>query len=142
MKIKKFLIVLLFACFSAALFVASCAPTEIRAGKYCAEGNEESYIEVYDNETLLFVNVDFSQIENDAIFKQLNGDINISELFGNKPQKYYFSGVKDDEHEGCYWIIVDVTEYSGINLFWSDKDNSLKLGDVDIIYKLQQNSGS
>lgn len=43
--------------------LAGCANKKVAAGKYCAEGNTESYIEIFDNNTAKFINIDLSEAQ-------------------------------------------------------------------------------
>ena len=132
MKIRKFLIALVVASLFAVIALAGCAPTKIPAGKYCAEGNLESYIEVFDDRTMLFVNIDFSEVENDDGVIASVGHINIEKIFDGKPQEY--SELFYDEDLGLYHCYVTITDGIALFIEWSDKDNCLIF---DTEYKLQ-----
>ncbi len=133
MKFKKILLAALIFSAVALFTLAGCAPTEIVSGRYCAESNNESYIEVYDDRTMLFVNVDFSAIENDESFINVAGEINIAEKFDGKPQSY--SELFYDQEEDIYFCYITVTESMSFFVKWSERDNSLIFN--YIVYKLQ-----
>lgn len=58
--------------------LSACANKKISVGKYYAEGNTESYIEIFEDETALFVNVDLSEAQEGH--DSLGEDINVVEL--------------------------------------------------------------
>ena len=58
--------------------LSACANKKIAVGKYYAEGNTESYIEIFEDETALFVNVDLSEAQEGH--DSLGEDINVVEL--------------------------------------------------------------
>lgn len=58
--------------------LSACANKKIAVGKYYAEGNAESYIEIFEDETALFVNVDLSEAQEGH--DSLGEDINVVEL--------------------------------------------------------------
>lgn len=63
---------------------------EICAGKYYAENNADSYVEILSGQYIRFVNIDFTYIQ-DGIEEVSPGyfeNISITERFGNDTHKY------------------------------------------------------
>ena len=135
---KKLKYLAIIACiFITALFVG-CTENKITIGKYYTENNTESYIEILEDDKILFVNVDFSKIE-DAL--QINGSsLSVDDVAEklSRPQKYdYYKGSSIDGYDYTLQVLLDGNEEDGglcLTLRWS-KENILLC--LDITYTLQ-----
>ena len=113
--------------FTTAFFVTGCVGNdELSLGKYYAENNAESYIEVLTDYQLRFINVDFSDFENSIHNDCPDLDVNIAELFGERPQKYKF--LQKDENEIARYC-VDISD-TGFALNFYCQNGSLIFGET------------
>lgn len=78
MKKFKYLPTILFTVIFSIIAFAGCNNKKVVVGKYYAEGNAESYIEIFEDETALFVNVDLSEAQDRH--DSLGDGINVIEL--------------------------------------------------------------
>lgn len=139
MKLRKFLIALLVASLTAVFIIAGCAPTKIPAGKYVAEDNPESYIEVLEDNKVKFVNVDFTKFEEANFDSPLYDNTQeVADIFGDNPQDYvFFEGSSREGYDHHIYIEVFGNEDEGIgfSIHWSQSEN--KIYCLGVIYKLQ-----
>ena len=92
---KTFLgLLLISALILCGLFFVSCgddySKAEMCVGKYYAENNADSYVEILSGQYIRFVNIDFTYIQ-DGIEEVHSGyfeNISITERFGNDTHKY------------------------------------------------------
>ena len=78
MKKFRYLFAITFVVVLSAVAFASCAKKKIAVGKYYAENNSESYIEIMEDDYMLFVNIDMS--DSQELHDSLNEDINVAEI--------------------------------------------------------------
>lgn len=120
-KVKYFptvvLAVLLFA-----IAFAGCANKKVAVGKYYAESSTESFIEILEDETALFVNVDLSKIQEDH--DNYGEDINVTELT-SVPVPYVLG---TDDH-----IMFECHEYYALWAVYDFENKTITFGG-DLFY--------
>ena len=118
MKNLKIFSVLLVICCLAGLFSACDDKTDcISNGSYCLVDNKDSYI-VLSNETILFNNVDFSNVEQN-IFDYFGESIDVAEiLVGAQPY---------DTNETYDKIYVQIFDIVYLTLLYDNSEKSLSM---------------
>lgn len=136
MKKCKYLVII--ACILITALFVGCTENKITVGKYYTGNNTGSYIEILEDDKILFVNVDFSQLE--GSLQVNNSSLSVDDVAEklSQPQKYDYN--KGSSIEGYYYtlhVLLDGTEEDGglsLILRWSKENILLCLGNT---YALQ-----
>ncbi|MCM1440321.1 MAG: hypothetical protein NC131_14125 [Roseburia sp.] len=118
--------------------LCGCAANKIAVGKYYSENNVESYIEILEDNQILFVNVDFSEL--DETLKAFGSPLTVADVAEKLSQPQKYESIKGSNIEGYnYYIFVlyDGTEKDGglaLTLHRSKSNTILCFGEI---YSLQ-----
>ncbi len=136
---KKYFLLLLVTCsIIASILFTGCADIKITVGKYYTENDTESYIEILEDDKILFKNVDFSQLE--EVLQINKSPLSVDDVADklSQPQKYdYYKGSDIEGYDYTIQVLFDGTEEDGgmcLTLRWS-KENTLWC--LDNAYSLQ-----
>lgn len=132
MKRLRYLTIVIVA-FIAALSVG-CNGDGITVGKYYAERGTDSYIEILENEKILFVNIDFSELEESLNVSGSSLSVaEVAEKLGS-PQKYdHYKGSTIDGYDFTLQVLIDKNTPRGelcLTLRWSKENTILCLGAI------------
>lgn len=135
MKRFKYLLVVLGIVLSALL--VGCNGNKITVGKYYAENNTESYIEILKNDEIVFVNIDFAPLEESL--NTCGSSLSVVDVANklSQPQKYdYYQSSSINGYDFTIQVLLDEnTEYGEIclTLRWS-KEKAIMC--LDAVYSL------
>lgn len=115
-KLTRIFSVLLVICCLAGLFGA-CTGKSVQNGRYCLTDNEDSYI-VLSNDTIVFHNVDFSNVEKD-IFDYFDKSMDVAAVLAGE-QPY-------DTNETCDKIYVHIYDNVYLTLLYDRSEKSLSM---------------
>ena len=79
-----------------AAFAGCAEKTEVKTGKYYLENSESEYIEIFDDQTIQFVNFDFTEYKEDLVKLKIKFDENeIDELWAGRLPYTYIEARKE-----------------------------------------------
>ena len=114
MKKLKWFVIACVAIIISVCALSGCINKKVAVGKYYADGNTESYIEILKDRKALFVNIDFSDIQ--AEHDKYGENINLSEIL-SEPVPYYEVALSDhitfkyNDYYGL-WATYDYENYT------------------------------
>ena len=115
MRIRSLIIsALLFLVTALSVVLCGCANDKIAIGKYYVENNTESYIEILEDNQIVFVNVDFS-----------GSSMTVAEIAEklSKPQEYeYYKGSSIEGYDYTLQVLFNGNKQDGgicLTLRWS-----------------------
>lgn len=111
-----------------------CNGDGITVGKYYAESGTDSYIEILENDKIVFVNIDFSELEESL---NVSGSslsvVEVAEKLGT-PQKYdHYKGSTIEGYDFTLQVPIDKNTPNGelcLTLRWSKENTLLCLNTV------------
>lgn len=136
MRIRNSIIsALLFLITALSVVLCGCANEKIAIGKYYVENNTESYIEILEDNQIVFVNVDFSGIQLDAA----GSSMTVAEIAEklSQPQEYeYYKGSSIEGYDYTLQVLFDGNKQDGgicLTLRWSKSKTLWCLNNVYVL---------